>query len=157
MPSIFMYRYGPLLLVLHALSALALCGSSVHQAVIALRAARGRYHLRLARIHGVVCLSAYVGTMVFGGLLYPRYRYFVRGLYLDRHAPWAANLFDFKENLATLGLPLAIAALLLSRDLGSYRDAPAPRQFYVFAALGTASVALFNAIAGVLCTGVRGA
>ena len=52
-----------------------------------------------------------------GGLVYPRYRYFVRGLYLDRYAPWASNLFDFKENLATLGLPLAIGAFVLAREL----------------------------------------
>lgn len=147
------------------LAAIVLGGSSVHHAVIAVLALRGRTpRLRLARLYSLVALLAYLATLTSGGLLYPRYRYFVRGLYLDRHAPWASNLFDFKENLATLGLPLAVGALIVARDLrlhlkSSPDEKTIDRQtlmLYGFLALGTATISLFNLIAGILCTSVHG-
>ena len=142
-------------MVLHALCALALLGSSIHQAIVALGTigSRGRSRPRLSRIYGWVCLLCYLGTMLFGSLVYPRYRYFVRALYLDRHAPWAANLFDLKENLATIGLPLCIGAFLLSRRPA---EEPEIRVLYGCFALGTALICLFNVVAGLLCTSVHG-
>lgn len=158
MPSVLLGSLGPLLIVLHALAAIALGGASVHHAVIATQVLRGQpLRSRLARLYSLVTLCAYAASMVTGGLVYPRYRYFVRGLYLDRYAPWASNLFDFKENLATLGLPLAIGAFVVAREL--MRLTPAPRSarlLYGLFALGTALVSLFNLIAGLLCTSVRG-
>jgi hypothetical protein len=166
-PTIFFYSLGRPLLLLHMVAAIVLGGSSVHHAVIAVLALRGRPpRLRLARLYALVALLAYLATLASGGLLYPRYRYFVRGLYLDRHAPWASNLFDFKENLATLGLPLAVGALIVARDLRRHLDAGAQssqkgldRQtlvLYGFFALGTATISLFNLVAGILCTSVHG-
>lgn len=160
MPRVFLYSYGPLLLTLHALVAMALCGVSVHQVVVALQALRGRSRQRLLRVYAVVGVLTYLGTLLSGGLLYPRYRYFVRALYLDHHAPWAANLFDFKENLATLGLPLAIGALLLAREDAAGVKPDAPRrqrqQLHAAFALGLGLITVFNTIAGLLCTGVHG-
>ena len=104
-------------------------------------------------------------TLLSGALVYPRYRYFVRGLYLDRYAPWASNLFDFKENLATLGLPLAIGAFVLARELlptspaaprGPQPGLKAVRLLYGLFALGTSLISVFNIVAGLLCTSVRG-
>ena len=162
MHGIFLAAYGPLLVVLHAVGAIVLGGSSVHHAVLAVRVLRGRaIPLRLARLYSLVALCAYLWVATSGSLLYPRYRYFVRGLYLDRYAPWASNLFDFKENLATLGLPLALGALLLARGFAPSRQ-PQPhedrqvRVLYGFLALGTALIAVFNLIAGLVCTSVHG-
>ncbi len=157
MPTVFLGALGPLLIVLHALAAITLGGASVHHAVIATQVLRGRpLRTRLARLYSLVTLCAYSVSMVTGGLVYPRYRYFVRGLYLDRYAPWAANLFDFKENLATLGLPLAIGAFVVARELGNKTVPESARLLYGLFALGTALVSLFNLIAGLLCTSVRG-
>jgi hypothetical protein len=150
-----------LLLILHALSAIVLAGSSVHHGVIAVLALRGRTpRLRLARLYALVALLAYGSTLLTGSLVYPRYRYFVRGLYLDRHAVWASNLFDFKENLALLGLPLAIGALVVARDLGVHlRRDHTDRQallLYGYLALGTATISIFNLLAGLLVTSAHG-
>ena len=165
MPSIFLHGLGRPLLLLHALVAIVLGGSSVHHAVIAVLALRGQApRLRLARLYALVALLAYIATLTTGALVYPRYRYFVRGLYLDRHAPWASNLFDFKENIATLGLPLAVGALIVALDLrrhlelkdsgsGHFRQTLV---LYGFLALGTATISIFNLIAGFLCTSVHG-
>jgi hypothetical protein len=161
-PTIFLYSLGRPLIILHLVAAVVLGGASVHHAVIAVLALRGkRPRLRLARLYALVSLLAYLATVTSGSLLYPRYRYFVRGLYLDRYAPWASNLFDFKENLATLGLPLAIGALIVARDLHRHapKDGERDRQaliLYGFLALGTATIAIFNLLAGVLCTSVHG-
>lgn len=160
MPKVLLYAYGPALLVLHALVALALCGAGVHQAVVALHALRGRPRPRLSRVYGIVVLCTYLGALLTGGLLYPRYRYFVRALYLDRHAPWAANLFDFKENLATLALPLAVGTLLLCPAASAADEAPGAlrqqRQLYAGFAVALMLVSLWMAVSGLLCTGVRG-
>ena len=171
-PSVFLVGLGRPLLVLHAIAALVLCGSSVHQAVYALQLLRRRVsarRLHLAQRFSRIVLLAYVAVMGLGALLYPRYRYFVRGLFLDREAPWASNLFDFKENLATLGLPFAVAAVILARQLSIRHQRTAdldthgnpslqPRliRVYVVFALGTALVAIFNALSGLLVTSVRG-
>lgn len=183
MPRVFLGSLGPLLLVLHALAAVVLGGASVHQAVLAVRVLRGRpVSARLVRLYSLVALIAYGTTVLMGSLLYPRYRYFVRGLQLDRDAPWASNLFDFKENLATLGLPLAVGTFLVAGSVvaavrpvsaarpetpgppGSPPGSPGPielqrqvRWVYAAMALGTAAVSLFNIISGLLVTGARGA
>jgi hypothetical protein len=166
MPTVFLGSVGPLLIVLHALLALVLGGASVHQAVIATQVLRGRpLPGRLARLYSLIALGAYLMTLLSGALVYPRYRYFVRGLYLDRYAPWASNLFDFKENLATLGLPLAIGAFVLARELlptspaaprGPQPGLKAVRLLYGLFALGTSLISVFNIVAGLLCTSVRG-
>lgn len=172
MPRVFLGSLGPLLLVLHALAAIVLGGASVHQAVLAVRLLLGRpVGSRLVRLYSLVALIAYGTTLLLGSLLYPRYRYFVRGLLLDRDAPWASNLFDFKENLATLGLPLAVGTFLVAgsvvaavRPGASAPVEPAQlelrrqvRWVYAAMALGTAAVSLFNIISGLLVTGARGA
>ena len=156
MPALFLAKWGPLLLVLHALCAAALGGAVTHQGVVAVLALRGRPRPRLMRVYGLVGLCLYVATALLGALVYPRYRILVRALYLDRHAPWAANLFDLKENLATLGVPLAIGAFLLSRDAAHLKEDRDARWLYAFFALSLAALCVFNIVSGLLCTSVRG-
>ncbi len=179
-PSVFLQSWGSLLVVVHSLSAIVLCGASVHQALLAVQLVRQRpVRSGLLRIYGWTTLLAYLSTVMAGALLYPRYRVVIRALFLDRHAPWAANLFDFKENLATIGLPLAIGALLIAQPLStiglstpttsdevlnSRSNAAASQSSlrvviwtYGVMTVGTALVCLTNVVAGLLCTAVRGA
>jgi len=117
-PSLFLQTWGPLLVVLHTLGAIVLSGSSVHQALLSIQLLRRKQvRFGLLRIYALTTLCAYLATTLAGALLYPRYRVLIRALFLDRHAPWAANLFDWKENVATIGLPLAVGALLLASAL----------------------------------------
>lgn len=118
MPSLFLQTWGPLLVVLHTLGAIVLSGSSIHQALLSIQLLRRKQvRFGLLRIYALTTLCAYLATTLAGALLYPRYRVLIRALFLDRHAPWAANLFDWKENVATIGLPLAVGALLLASAL----------------------------------------
>lgn len=156
MRQIVLFAWGLPLLALHALCAVALGGASVHQGVVAVLALRGRLRPRLARSYGTVSLWLYGATLLGGALLYPRYRIHIRAAYLDTHAPWAANLFDLKENLATLGLPLAVGTFLLTRDAGGLRHDREALWLYGLLSLLLAALCLFNIVSGLLCTGVRG-
>ena len=105
MPSVFLDGAAKPLLVIHALVAFALLGASTHLAIVSIQLLRGRSHLgRLARVYAQVIGATFSAAFAVGLLLYPHYRYDVRGLFLDRYEPWASNLFDIKETLAALGL-----------------------------------------------------
>ncbi len=143
------------LVILHAALSIVLIGASTHHLVVAYGYVRGRYSPRLGRIYATIVGATYVLTMLVGTLAYPTYRYHVRALFLDRYAPWASNLFDIKENFATVGLPLAVATWWLSRFFGTEEDRHMRVGYAVMVALVTAIV-WFNVLAGLLVTMVRG-
>jgi hypothetical protein len=92
---------------------------------------------------------------LLGALAYPSYRYYVRGLYLDRYAVWASNLFDIKENFAAVGLPLVIAAFLLSRVLTPKSERGLLVGYLVMVLL-QAVIVWFSVLSGLLLTMVKG-
>lgn len=155
MPAIFLDDYARLLVVLHAAAAIVLIGACTHHAVIAFGYLRGRPRPRLGRIYAATGLIAYLTTFVLGLLAYPTFRYHVRGLYLDRHAPWASNLFDIKENFAALGLPLVITTYVLSRVMSPKDDLPLARAYAATVFLTTAIV-WFAVFAGLVITTTKG-
>jgi hypothetical protein len=155
MPDIFLDGSARLLLVLHAAAAIVLIGSTTHHAIIAWGYLRGSHKQRLGRIYAATIAVTYVITFGFGLLVYPTFRYYVRGLYLDRYERWASNLFDMKENFAALGLPLVFGMFVLSRAISSKDD----RHLiggYVAMAWTTAFIVWFDLISGLVITNVRG-
>ncbi len=143
------------LVLLHALVALALCGACTHHLVVAVGYLRGVYRVGLGRIYALVTACCYAAVFILGLTAYPSYRYFVRGLYFDRHVVWASNLFDIKENYAALGLPLALTLLLLSRSFEPSRDKALVAPYTVLVACVFALV-WFMGISGLLITMQRG-
>jgi hypothetical protein len=143
------------LVLLHAAMSIVLVGATTHHAVATYGYVRGRQGARLTRIHAATVGLAYLLTMAVGALAYPTYRYHVRALFLDRYEPWASNLFDIKENLATVGLPLAVATWWLSRYFGTDEDRPMRFGYALMVALVTVIVWV-NVGAGLLVTMVRG-
>ncbi len=87
--------------------------------------------------------------------LSPTYRYHVRALFLDRHHPMVANVFDIKENLATIALPLALALGALGGRLTDPADKPY-RPVMAVASLFVAAVVWFDVISGVVIVSYRG-
>jgi hypothetical protein len=151
----FLESSARLLVVLHAAGAIVLIGASTHHSLITLGYLRGRHKRRLGRIYAATVAGAYAVTFVLGALAYPAFRYHVRGLYLDRHAPWASNLFDIKENFAALGLPLVLGALVLSRVMDPKVDRGMLVGYAVMVFLSTAIV-WFSVFSGLLITLVKG-
>jgi type IV secretory pathway TrbD component len=143
------------LVVLHALASIVLIGASTHHAIIAVGYLRGRYKLRLGRIYAATVAIAYGITFLLGLGAYPTFRYHVRGLYLDRYAPWASNLFDTKENFAALGIPLVVAAYVLSRVMKPDEDRALARGYAAIVVLA-AAIVWFAVISGIAITITRG-
>lgn len=148
-------RFG---LIVHAICALALAGSAVHLAIVCLAHATGwppRWRaFRFAGLYGRLTGALFVGCVVIGAFIYPRYRYEVRGLYLDRYAPWASNLFDMKEILAALALPLAVTIFVLGGRLCATSSREARILFYGSSTVVVA-VSLFDVISGFVIASVR--
>lgn len=147
--------YAKLLVLLHAAAAIVLVGSTTHNALITLGYLRGRYQVRLGRIYAATVAVAYAVTFLLGSAAYPTYRYYVRGLYLDRYEIWASNLFDIKENFASLALPLVFLAWILSRIMDPQTDRPLLMGYATAVFLATA-VVWFNVITGFLITMAKG-
>jgi hypothetical protein len=144
------------LLVLHALAGFAALGASTHLVIVCVGLLQGRHHLgRLARVYATVIGSLFSGAFGVGLLLYPHYRYEVRGLFLDRYEPWASNLFDIKETFAALVFPLALGLFAVGRRLDPVRSPELVVPVTVFAAAVWAATA-FAVVAGLIVTSVRG-
>ncbi len=143
------------LVVLHAVAGLALCGAATHHVVVAAGYLRGVYRVKLARIYAVVTAACYATVFLLGAAAYPSYRYFVRGLYFDRHVVWASNLFDIKENYAALGLPFVVTVLLLSRSFDPARDGDLTKPYVTLVAV-VAGIVWFAGLSGLLITLQRG-
>ena len=151
MPTIAWQDQARLLLLLHAAGAIVLVGASTHHFLIALGYLRGHFKVRLGRIYAVTVAIAYGVTFLLGALVYPSFRYLVRGLYLDRYDVWASNLFEMKENLAVLGLAMSIGALILSRAMDPSLDRHTRFGYAVFVFTQTLIV-WFNVVSGLLIT-----
>lgn len=158
MPHVFLATPGAAraLLVLHAFVAFALLGATTHLTIVSIQLWRRRLgRVRLVRIYSQVIGATFVVAFVVGLVMYPHYRYHVRGLYLDRYENWASNLFDMKETFAALGLPFALGLFAVGRRLDATTDAA----LVPFVAISSAVVWFLVAIiviAGLVVTSVRG-
>jgi hypothetical protein len=155
-PELFLADAARPLLVLHALSAMTLVGSSLHLAVLgALLLVRGRAPTKLIRVHARVAPVAFTTTFALGLIMYPAFRVLVRGVVLDRDAPWASNAFDFKEALVLVGIPIALAIFAAGRRFELPRDASSTTLLGVLGiALG--AIVLVAVILGIIVTSVKG-
>ena len=155
MAGIFLEPWARFLVLLHAAASVVLVGACTHHFVVALGYLRGVYKVKLGRIYAAIIVIAYPVTMLFGALAYPTYRYHVRALYFDRHAVWASNLFDIKENFASIGLPLVIGAFALSRVMVPKEDRSLLLGYFIAVDL-VAAIVWFNVVSGLLLTMERG-
>lgn len=155
MPSLFLSELARAVVVLHAVAAMVLVGAATHHAVVAYGYLRGIYKVRLARVYAATVAVAWLVTFGLGLLAYPTFRYSVRELVLDRCAPWASNLFDIKEHLAALGLPIALGLFALSRVLEPKTDRAIAR-VYVAMTILAALLLWVATISGLLITMVKG-
>lgn len=154
--TIFLYGARRLLLVLHTAGSIVLVGASTHHAMQMRYYLRGQF-VRIAQEKrwAKVVATAYVFTFAIGAVLYPTYRYHVRGLYLDRYAPTYAGLFDVKEVYASLTLVVAIGLGALAFALRPAEERSLVRIYAVMSFIVCAVVWL-NVVLGIIVTSVRG-
>jgi len=70
----------------------------------------------------LVAASAYAATFLLGLIMYPAYKLHVRAEYFDLAGSglaWVARLFDIKEMWMLVGVAIAGAVVLLSRQTDS--------------------------------------
>jgi hypothetical protein len=153
--TVFLYGARRLLLVLHAGGSIVLIGASTHHALQMRHYLRGQFgREKLEKTYAKVVSVAYATTFALGGLLYPSYRVYVRGAFLDRGAPAYAALFEIKETYASLVLILALALGTLALTL---RPAEAPLLARLYAMISVVcAVVWLDVIAGILVVSVRG-
>ena len=109
------------LLLVHALLAVALLGAITHQAlgVLPLAAAKGprtffdRFRGVNAPAYATPIVVLFVVTAIGGALLYPQYRIDVRPALEDMQNAAANGVFEIKEHLIAIGLGLLPAYWLL--------------------------------------------
>jgi hypothetical protein len=141
-------------LLLHAVAAGVLVGSSTHLALQSLALLRGRANPRLVRLYPPVALAAWATAFTLGALSYPRYRIAVRYEYLDVHAVWASILFDIKENLALFVGPLLLGAVMMRRAMPEERER-ALRKWFAALCCAACAIAWWTTLSGLLITSVR--
>lgn len=146
----WLYGARKLLLLVHAAASIVLIGASTHHALEMRHYLRGKFHRRtVEKLYARVSAIAYVVVFAGGAMLYPTFRYHVRALFLDHHAPWVSNLFDIKENFASLALLLAIGIGVLSITLDPKEERTAVPIYAVMSFI-VAAVVWFNTLAGLL-------
>ncbi len=155
MPSLFLSGLARLLVVLHAVMAIALVGAATHHALIAIGYLRGVFKIRLARIYATTVAVTWLVTFVLGLLSYPTFRIAARALYLDRYEPWASKLFELKEHSAALGIPLVLGALALSRVFDPKQDRVLARAYAAIVLL-IAAIVWFDVFSGLAITLAKG-
>lgn len=154
--AIFLYGARRLLLVLHAAGSIVLVGASTHHALHMRHYWREKFvRVEMEKRWAKVVAVAYVVTFGIGALLYPTYRYHVRGMYLDRYAPAYAGLFDVKEVYASLTLVVAIGLGALAFALRPAEERWLVRVYAVMSFL-VCGVVWLNVVLGLLVTSVRG-
>ena len=144
------------LVLLHALAGIVLLGASTHHAIIAIGTVRGVFRFRLSKLYALIVVVAYSVTFGLGALAYPRFRHLVRAVYLDEYAACASRLFEAKEDLASLALPLVLSSLVMAYGLHSKTEKTTVFG-YAFAVTAVALVVWFNVICGLLITMTKAA
>lgn len=137
-----------LLLLLHAVVAVALAGAATHNGLRGLRGLKEELTpSRLDALYPRAVFWLYLGAVVLGSFLYPTFRLEVREAYLDEALPLATGLFELKEHLVALGL----GALVIQRTLATRPERTAAedllfhlgRVFVMFVVVYSGLVGLF--------------
>lgn len=109
------------LLILHTIFAFVALLAATHLAIHATLSALGRPQTSALLRFGWIAPATLLVQAVLGLAIYPAYRVTVRAPDFDRNAPFVAALFDFKEHLAALALPLVVGAALAARAAATER------------------------------------
>ena len=116
MTPVFLQGEAPGWLLFHAVAGFAAVGAVTHLATYTIGLARGREPWRWrTRLFGLVVPCCFALAFALGLALYPLWRVQVRALVLDLKAPVIGSLFELKEHLAALALPLVVGAAVLAR------------------------------------------
>ena len=109
MDPVFLENLYEFLLMVHLFATFVLIGGMTHNLLCVVKYVRGKFgRQKLEWLYLKVSLWSYVITYVFGALVYPAFRVYIRGgeTGFDKMIPWATGLFEVKEHWGAIGLAL---------------------------------------------------
>lgn len=105
------------LLIVHLLGTFVLVGSMTHNSFILIGYIRGKFNRRKREFFFLKCTFwSYLIVYIFGAVIYPAFRIYIRGLYFDKTMPWATGLFEVKEHWAVIGLVLLFVCYIVRKS-----------------------------------------
>jgi len=114
---VFLEDFYKVLLLAHLFATFVLIGSMTHNLLCVVGYLRGRFgKQKLEWLYVRVSFWAYIIVYVFGVLIYPAFRVYIRGDYFDPQLPWATGLFEVKEHWGAIGLALFFVYYFLRRS-----------------------------------------
>ena len=114
---VFLEGLYEVLLLAHLLATIVLVGAMTHNLLCVIGYLRGRFARQNLELRYVkVSLLAYIVVYIFGVLIYPAFRIYIRGDYFDPQLPWATGLFEVKEHWAAIGLALFFVYYFLRKN-----------------------------------------
>jgi len=150
------HLFQPLLL-LHFLVTFLLVGSMSHHLVCLVNFMRGRFfQLKREKLMLSIAFWSYLAIYLFGCLIYPAFRVYMRHEYFDTALPWATGLFEVKEHWASHGLIILGSCYILRK----YFDPADDKQklwLYIPLCLTANIILWYVVLAGAYLTHLKGA
>ncbi len=120
---VFLENLFQLILMLHFLLTFLLVGSMSHHLVCLAGFMRGRFALlKQEKLVLSVSFWSYLAIYIFGCLIYPAFRVYMRYEYFDKALPWATGLFEVKEHWASHGLAILAVCYMLRKNFDPAED-----------------------------------
>lgn len=147
---VFLESISRLLLLAHAVAAIALVGAACHNALLALSHLNGRLvKPKRQRTYVAITFWLYAATFVLGLVIYPAFKVFVREAFLDAEVPLATGFFEVKEHWLGISLGLLAWYYPTSRSFDiTVETTETP--LYHWAGIGLAVVVVLSVIVGLV-------
>jgi len=133
MDTVFLEGFYAFLLLVHTFTTFVLIGAMTHNLVCVASYLRGRFgRQKLEWRYLKVSLWSYIITYIFGVLVYPAFRVYIRGgeAGFDKTIPWATGLFEVKEHWGAIGLALMVVYYFLRKNFNPQAEREKLLYFY---------------------------
>ena len=159
MDAVFLENFYEFLLLVHLFATFVLIGSMTHNLLCVVKYVRGKFgRQKLEWFYLKVSLWSYIITYVFGVLVYPAFRVYIRGGAegFDANKKWATGLLEVKEHWGAIGLALMFVYYFLRKNFKPEAEREKLLYFYVPLCLVLNVILWYKVIAGCYLTLIKG-
>ena len=159
MDTVFLENLYEFLLMVHLFATFALIGSMTHNLLCVVKYVRGKFgRQKLEWLYLKVSLWSYIITYVFGVLVYPAFRVYIRGgaAGFDANMKWATGLFEVKEHWGAIGLALMFVYYFLRKNFRPEDEREKLLYFYVPLCVILNVILWYKVIVGCYLTLIKG-
>ena len=153
---IFLEEAYIFLLILHTLMCFILVGSMSHNLLCLVGYVKGKFGRQKAELKYLkITLIAYAITYLFGALIYPAFRVYIRGGIFDTQMPWATGLFEVKEHWGAVALAILAACYYIRRNFDPQQER-AKLFLYIPLCVIVNIVVWYKIVVGIWLTALKG-